>query len=557
MRFFRSTFFVLIMSLFIISCGQQPADLVFRNGKIATVDENFSYAEAVAIKGEKFIFVGDNTGIEEYIGDNTEVIDLNGKLAVPGLIDAHGHLPGLGQALENLDFVGTTSFQQILNIVENKVRTVQPGEWILGRGWDQNDWDNKQFPNHDALSRISPDNPVFLTRIDGHAAIANAKAMELAGINSQTSDPEGGKIYHKSNGNPTGVLIDIAMDLVSEKIPPLSVERRRETLIKAAEACLSVGLVSMHDAGVGTDIIEDYKYLIEQDKFPFRVYAMISDPGLDDLDTFLKTNYLPDFKNHYLSARSVKMLADGALGSRGAAFLEDYSDDPGNTGLLTASYERMAFVSKAALRSGYQVNIHAIGDRGNRLVLNAFEEALKEYPTDDHRFRNEHSQIIALEDFPRFKELGVIPSMQPTHATSDMYWAQDRVGPERIKGAYSWRTLINDGNIIPCGSDFPVESHNPMLGFYAAITRQDKDGWPEGGWQPEQRMTREETLKGFTIWAAYSAFQEDVLGSVEVGKFADLTVLSKDILTVEPKEILTTEPVYTVVGGKIRFPFNK
>jgi len=553
MRFIFWIFLLIFVGMFMSSCGRGPADLVLKGGKIATVDDNFSIAEAVAIKGDKFIFVGSNADVESFIGTETEVIELDGKLAVPGLIDAHAHVPSFGASLENLNFVGTTSYQQIIDIVAEKVKTVEDGEWILGIGWDQNDWRDKNFPVHDALSEISPNNPVWLNRVDVHAALANAKAMEIAGITANTPDPEGGKIHHKADGSPTGVFVDNAMDIVESKIPPLSTLRRRETLENAANACLAVGLTGVHDAGVDTEIIDDYKYLINNDKLGIRIYAMISDPGTDELVTFFKQNKLFYYGNHFLSVRSVKLLIDGALGSRGAALLEPYSDDPDNAGLLTISYERVEQVAKAALEAGFQINTHAIGDRANRLVLDAYEAALKEHPNPDHRFRIEHSQIVSLDDIPRFAELGVVPSMQPTHATSDMYWAEDRVGPERIKGAYAWQDFIRAGLKIPCGSDFPVESVNPMLGIYAAVTRQDAEEFPEGGWMPEQRMTREQALRGFTIWAAYGAFQEEILGSIEVGKLADIVVLSSDILTVPPKDILSTVPLYTIVDGKIRY----
>ena len=554
MRFVCWIFVLIFAGMFVFSCGRGMADLVLKGGKIATVDEAFSIAEAVAIKGDKFIFVGSNADVESFIGDGTEIIELEGKLAVPGLIDAHAHMPSFGASLENLNFVGTTSYQQIIDIIAEKVKTVDEGEWILGRGWDQNDWRDKRFPMHDALSRISPNNPVWLSRVDGHAGLANSKAMEIAGITAVTPDPEGGKIHHKADGSPTGVFVDNATDLVESKIPPLSTLRRRETLENAAKVCLAAGLTGVHDAGVDIEIIDDYKYLIDNDKPGVRIYAMLSDPGTDDLETFFKQNKLLNYGNHFLSVRSIKLLIDGALGSRGAALLEPYTDDPGNMGLFTMPYERVEQVAKTALKAGFQVNTHAIGDRGNRLVLNGYEAALKEHPNPDHRFRIEHSQVVSLDDIPRFAELGVLPSMQPTHATSDMYWAEDRVGPERIKGAYAWQDFIRAGLKIPCGSDFPVESVNPMLGIYAAITRQDAEELPEGGWMPEQRMTREQALRGFTIWAAYGAFQEEILGSIEVGKLADIVVLSSDILTVPPKEILSTVPLYTIVGGKIRYP---
>ncbi|MCP4725623.1 MAG: amidohydrolase [bacterium] len=543
--------FILVVSFCLTNCSKN-ADLVFKNGKVLTVDSNFSTVEAVAVTGDKISFVGSNSEVEGYIGDNTQVIDLEGRLMVPGLIDAHGHMPMLGSALENLDLVGSSSFQEIIDMVAEKVSASEPGEWILGHGWDQNDWDVKQFPVHDALSRVSPDNPVYLTRIDVHAGIANAKAIEISGVTGQTESPEGGKIHLKNNGEPTGLFIDNAMLLISSNIAEPTNEQRRNDLVRAADNCLTVGLTGVHDAGVPEETIDDYKNLIDNGRLNIRVYAMLSSEE-EDLVPVMERNKLIGYGNNFLTVRSLKLLIDGALGSRGAAMIEDYSDDQGNKGLITVPYERIVQAARAALQTGWQVNTHAIGDRGNRLVLDAFETALKENPNDDHRFRIEHSQIVTPEDFARFAELNIVPSMQTTHCTSDMYWVQDRIGPERVKGAYSWRKFLDSGLYIPNGSDFPVESNNPMLGIYAAITRQDAEGWPEGGWFPDQKLTREEALKGFTIWAAESSFQEDLVGSIEVGKYADFTILSKDIMTIDPKEILTTKPVYTVVGGEIKY----
>jgi predicted amidohydrolase YtcJ len=437
------------------------------------------------------------------------------------------------------------------------VKTVEPGEWITGGRWDQNDWEDKSFPVHDSLSLVSPNNPVYLTRIDGNAGFANKKALEIAGITKDTPDPFGGVIVRKSDGEPTGVLVNRAMNKVTENIPRDSEERYREKFLKAVNSCLKVGLTGVHEAGVGPHAIGMYKDLIDKGRLKMRIYAMLGeeeDLPLDiDLVDYFKKHRIEKYGNHMLSVRSIKLFFDGALGSRGAAFFEPYEDDPQNSGLLRITPEYIYKISEAALKADMGVNTHCIGIRGNRLCLDAYEKALKENPQDDHRFRIEHAQIVRREDVKKFVSLGVIPSMQPTHCTSDMYFVEDRVGKKRAEGAYAWRWFIDAGLVIPCGSDFPVESNNPMLGIYAAITRQDVKGWPETGWYPEQRMSREEAIKGFTVWAAYSAFQEDVLGSIEVGKYADFTVLDKDILQIEPREILTTKAVYTIVGGKIRY----
>jgi predicted amidohydrolase YtcJ len=540
-----------------VSCSgapAKPADLVLRGGKIATVDSVFSFTEAVAVSGDRIVKVGKTRDMKPYLGPKTQIIELGGKLVVPGLIDAHCHLPGYAEALAELDLRGTTGFIQIVDMVAERAKKTPPGEWILGRSWDQNDWENKEMPFHELLSKAVPSNPVWLVRVDGHAGIANKKAMDICGITAQSKNPSGGEILRDKSGAVFGVFIDHAMNLVYSHIPDTTPERERENLAAAVKNCLAAGLTGIHDAGVSSVTVEQYKYLIDHNRMGFRIYAMLSDPGVDDMAGFMKKNLLPDYKDsHFLTVRSIKILIDGALGSRGAALFEPYSDRPGYTGLLTSSFERVEKVSESALANGFQVCTHAIGDRGNRLVLDAYEQAFRAHPTPDHRFRIEHAQVFSPKDIPRFAALGVIPSMQPTHATSDMYWAQDRLGPERVKGAYAWQKFLKTVAIIPCGSDFPVEEINPMLGIYAAITRQDAKGWPEGGWFPEERMTREQALRGFTIWAAYAAFQEKLLGSIEAGKLADMVVLSKDILTVDPKEILTTVPEYTIVGGKVRY----
>jgi predicted amidohydrolase YtcJ len=531
--------------------------MVLHNGKVVTVDEEFSIHEAIAVRKDKIVFVGSNTDVEKFILPSTNVIDLRGQLVLPGLIDAHAHLHSLGTELTSLNITGTKSYQEIIDSVGIRVQSTEPGEWIVGGRWDQNDWEDKAFPVHDPLSEISPENPVFLSRIDGNAAFANQKALELAGITKDTPDPVGGFIIRKENGDPSGVLVNRAMNLVQEKIPQDSEEQFKQKFLKAVRSCLSVGLTSVHEAGIGSRHIALYKNLIDNNQLNMRVYAMLGeevDLPLDmDLVAYFKKHRIEQYGRHLLAVRSIKLYFDGALGSRGAAFFAPYADDPENNGLLRITPEYITAISKAALEADMGVNTHCIGTRGNRLCLEAYEKALKENPKTDHRFRIEHAQILERQDVDKFVELGIIPAMQPTHCTSDMYFVEDRVGPERAKGAYAWRWFIDAGLKIPCGSDFPVESNNPMLGIYAAVTRQDPAGWPEGGWNPEQRMTIEEAIKGFTIWAAYSAFQEDVLGSIEVGKYADFTVLDKDILEISPQEILNTKTIYTIVGGQIRY----
>ncbi len=556
-------FYILIIFCLGITqfCGRPaPADLVLRGGKVVTVDKDFSIHEAVAVRGDKIIFVGSDKEVEKYILPSTTVINLGGELVLPGLIDAHAHLHSLGEELTSLNVTGTTSYQEIIDRVAARAASSVPGEWIVGGRWDQNDWEDKSFPAHDPLSEVSPDNPVYLTRIDGNAAFVNKKALELAGISRDTPDPAGGFIIRKESGEPTGVLVNRAMNLVADNIPPDSEEQFIQKFLKAVRSCLAVGLTCVHEAGIGPQHIDLYKELIDTGRLKMRLYAMLGeekDLPLDmDLTAYFKNYRIEGYGRHMLSVRSIKLFFDGALGSRGAAFFEPYADDPDNTGLLRISPEYIYSISKAALDADMGVNTHCIGIRGNRLCLEAYEKALQENPKPDHRFRIEHSQIVEPQDIDKFASLGIIPSVQPTHCTSDMYFLEDRVGKERAKGAYAWRWFIDAGLKIPCGSDFPVESNNPLLGIYAAITRQDPSGWPEGGWEPEQRMIIEEAIKGFTIWAAYAAFQEDVLGSIEVGKYGDFTVLDKDILEIEPKEILTARTVYTIVGGQIRYRSN-
>lgn len=560
MRYLKLVPILILMTFTIIaiSCGRpSPADLVLRGGKVATVDENFSIHEAVAVRGDKIIFVGSNKEVEKYILPSTDIIDCSGKLVLPGLTDAHAHIHSLGDELTTLNVTGTTSYQEIIDRVAARVQTSEPGEWIVGGRWDQNDWEDRSFPVHIPLSEVSPDNPVYLNRIDGNAAFANQRALEIAGITKDTHDPVGGFIIRDENGEPTGVLVNRAMNLVSDHIPADSDEQFKQKFLRAVRSCLSVGLTGVHEAGIGSKHINLYKNLIDRSQLNMRIYAMLGeekDLPLDlDLVDYFKKNRIEEYGHHLLSVRSIKLFFDGALGSRGAAFFKPYEDDPNNSGLLRITSEYIYEISKAALEADMGVNTHCIGIRGNRLCLGAYEKALQEKPKPNHRFRIEHAQIIESQDVEKFASLGILPSMQPTHCTSDMYFVEDRIGQERAKGAYAWRWFLDAGLVIPCGSDFPVESNNPLLGIYAAITRQDPSGWPEGGWHPEQRMTIDEAIKGFTIWAAYAAFQEDVLGSIEVGKYGDFTVLDKDILEIDPQEILNTRVVYTIIGGQLRY----
>ena len=540
------------MLLAVLALQQQPADLVILNARVYTADVNRPVAEAFAVRGGRIAFVGSSRGALALVGPRTERLDLAGRTVIPGMVDAHAHLLGLGQALRTVNLVGTRSYDEVIGRVVERARTARPGEWIRGRGWDQNDWADTRFPTHQALSRAVPNNPVYLTRVDGHAALVNAKALELAQVTAATPDPTGGRFIRDSAGNPTGVLVDGAQGVVGRVIPAASrAELREQTLAAIAEAN-RWGLTGIHDAGVDADGIAVYEDLARAGKYDLRNYVMVRSDD-STLDAFMKRGRQIGLYDGRLWIRSIKLVADGALGSRGAALLEPYSDDAGNTGLITTTPERIKSVAVRALRAGFQVNVHAIGDRANRMVLDQFEAAFKEVPVADHRFRIEHAQILRYQDIPRFAELDVIPSMQGSHQTSDMYWVPNRIGWARAQGAYAWRSLLNTGVVIPNGSDFPVEAVNPLISFHSFVTRQDTDNFPPGGWFPEQRTTRQEALWSMTLWPAYAAFMENESGTLTAGKYADFVVLDRDIMTVAPEEILKASVVMTVLGGKTVF----
>lgn len=548
---------LLLLGLFVAPAlrAQQPADLIVTNARIYTVDENRPLAGAMAIRDGRVVFVGSARGAETYAGSRTQRLDLDGKTVIPGMVDAHVHLMGLGIALRIVDLVGTRSYEEVIARVVERAHSMPAGEWVRGRGWDQNDWADTRFPTHEALSRAVLKHPVYLTRVDGHAALVNARALELAGVSAATEDPDGGRFIRDAAGNPTGVLIDRAQRVVGAVIPSPSRDERREAALAAIAEATRWGLTGVHDAGVAPEVIDLYEELAEDGHYDLRNYVMIHG---DDEELARYFDRGPqDALHDRLWIRSIKITADGALGSRGAALLEPYSDDPHNSGLVIVGEERIREVAVRALREGFQLNVHAIGDRGNRLVLDAFESALEEVPAADHRFRIEHAQVLHYQDIPRFAELDVIPSMQGSHQTSDMYWAIDRLGWTRVQGAYAWRTLLNTGVVVPNGSDFPVESPNPLISFKAFITRQDENGWPAGGWFPNQRTTREEALKSMTLWPAYAGFMEHVSGSLSPGKYADFVVLDQDIMAIAPERILSTQVLMTVLGGKVVYRRDK
>jgi predicted amidohydrolase YtcJ len=531
------------------TAARQPADLIVLNGRIYTADGARPLVDAFAVRAGRIVFAGDEAGARALAGAGTQVLDLDGRTVIPGMTDAHAHVAGLGESLRNVDLTGTSSYEQVIARVVERARATPRGEWIVGRGWDQNDWGDTRFPTHEALTRAVPDHPVYLTRIDGHAAVVNALAMERAGLTRATTDPSGGSIERDAQGNPAGVLIDNAQRLVGRAIPAATREQTKAAIKAAIAEMHKYGMTGVHDAGASPRVVELYEELGRERALDIRLYAMISD-NAEAIDALLRRGPQSGLHGGMLWLRAIKLYQDGALGSRGAALLEPYSDDARTTGLLVSAPEHIRDVATRALRAGIQVNTHAIGDRGNRLVLDSYAAALKDVPTADHRFRVEHAQILHSDDIPRFAALGVIPSMQASHQTSDMYWAGTRLGDTRLRGAYAWRSLLESGTIIPNGSDFPVERVDPLISFKASVSRQDANDWPAGGWFPEQRMTRDEALKSMTLWPAYAAFQEDELGSLAKGKHADFVVLDQDIMRVPAEVLPETRVLSTWVGGK-------
>lgn len=528
----------------------QERSTVLHNARIYTAEAEQPVAEALAFEGGRLLAVGAEAELLAAYPE-AERLDAGGRTVLPGLIDAHAHLMGLGQALLQADLVGAASAEEAARRVRDFAETLPEGAWVTGRGWDQNLWPGQEFPTAADLDEVIPERPAVLSRIDGHALWANTAAMRAAGLDPEAPappDPSGGAILRDEAGRPTGVFVDAAEALLARALPPPSEAEARRRLEAALEATASAGLTGVHEAGTNLDQIALYRAAIAEGRFPIRVYAMIDGEG-PALDHFCAEGPLLDHGGR-LAVRSVKLYADGALGSRGAALLAPYSDDPGNLGLLQFEPEALEAAAERAMGCGLQVNTHAIGDRGVRVVLDAYEAAIRATGGGPGRHRLEHAQVVAPEDVPRFAAMGLIASMQPTHATSDMGWAEARLGPERLRGAYAWQTLREAGARLALGSDFPVERVSPLLGFYAAVTRQDGEGRPEGGWRPEERLSREEALRGFTIDAAYAAFMEEEVGSLAPGKRADFVVLDRDVMTVPAEEILGAAVVATFLDGE-------
>ncbi len=533
----------LLFAISILSCAPDklPADLLIKNATIYTVDKDFSTANALVVKDGKVLEIGLKPELElKY--NIKKTYDAKGNTVVPGLIDAHAHLYGLGLALQQVDLVGTNSFDEVLG----KVIAFQEAKnmpYIIGRGWDQNDWDDKNFPTKKELDSLFPNTPVSLRRIDGHAMLVNSKALELAGITSKTK-VAGGEIVLE-NGEPTGIIVDAPMRLIGKTFPETTIEVSAEALLEAEKLCLQYGLTTVDDAGLDRSIIELIDTLQKEGKFKLRMYAMVSNSP-ENRDYYLKNGI---YKTDRLNVRSFKVYADGALGSRGAAMREEYSDMPHHFGAMITTADSLDYLAEKIAASEFQMNTHAIGDSANIAVLRAYKKALE--GKTDRRWRVEHAQIISAEDFNYFDDNNnILPSVQPTHATSDMYWAEDRVGAERIKGAYAYKELLEKAGSIALGTDFPVEQVNPMYTFYAAVARKDLKNYPENGFQMKDALTREEALKGMTIWAAFANFEENEKGSIEVGKFADFTILDKDIMKVDEKELPDTKVVATFINGE-------
>ena len=538
--------FALVVALAMAASPSFAVTLI-HNAHIHTVNKKQPQASAMAFDADgKILAVGDESLIKRF--PDAERIDFAGKTIVPGLIDAHVHLMGLGIARARVDLVGSESKEEILRRLQSFESTLEEDEWLTGRGWDQNDWVVREFPNAADLDDLFPNRPVWLDRIDGHAAWANTAAMKKSTVDVTIAvDPQGGRIMRDEQGRPTGIFLDAAKVFIDKGVPALSEETLDRALHVAVREANSAGLTGVHEAGTSLYAVHRYRRAIDAGELSLRIYAMAD--GMQDTFAALCRDGPFEYKNR-LSMRSVKLYMDGALGSRGAALLADYSDDPGNRGLLFTQPDVFAEYVADVMRCGLQVNTHAIGDNGIRVVLDAYEKGIAATGGGPGRHRIEHAQIIALEDIPRFGELNVIASMQPTHATSDMYWAEDRLGPERIQGAYAWRKLLDTGARLAFGSDFPVEGVAPLLGFHASVARQDLKNWPEGGWYPGERLTREEALKAFTLDAAYAAFQERQIGSLEVGKRADFVVLSADIMSIPAEEIPATRVLSTWLDGK-------
>jgi predicted amidohydrolase YtcJ len=554
-----AAFLVALLSAFEFSPHQATipgADLIFDNGNIYTVDAARPKAEAVAVKGNRIIFVGSKREVAKYLGSNTRVVDLKGGTMLPGMTDAHHHLLGVGFREITLNLEGLTSLEAFLGKVKERVDQTKPGNWVTGRGWIETFWTPPVFPTRWDLDKIAPNNPVFLDRADGHGAVANSAALKIAGIDKNTPSPFGGEISKdKQSGEPNGMLLDAAQDLVQRHIPGTTPEEAERAIILGVKRDIELGWTQVQDPGGSFAEVELFKKLHAEGKIKLRIYKALSAPG-SEAQRLMREGPIIGADDNHLTVRTLKLYADGSLGSRSAALLQPYSDKPDTSGFLTIKEEDLQPLLQQALRKGIQIETHAIGDRGNRFILDQYEKAMNTVPKaqwklKEPRWRVEHSQIVNPADIPRFKKLGIIPSMQPSHAIGDLHFAPSRLGIARLAGAYAWQSFIKSGSIVPAGSDAPVERGEPMIEFYAAVARKDMKGFSGEGWHPEEAATREQALKMLTIWPAYAAFEETLRGSIETGKLADFTILSADIMKVPEMDILKTRCLMTVIGGEV------
>ena len=558
------TVYVIFFQIF-IGCvpktdTEVAADAIYFNGPIYTMDDDNPGVEAAAIKADTFLYAGSRTGAEAFKGVETQMIDLKGKTMVPGLTEGHAHIMGVGYNLLNVDLREAKSYREVVAMVAERAANTPEGTWILGRGWHQDKWIEKPemtkgFPTHDLLSEAVSNHPVWLKHASGHAALGNAKAMKVAGISSNTSQPDGGEIFMSVSGEPSGLFNETAQGLVTKSIPNETKESDVQALKLALEQCFKYGITGFHQAGSSAHHINLFKEFAEKGDLKLRLYVMLDGRDQVLLDEYFKNGIEEDLYDDQLTVRSVKLYADGALGSRGAWLLEEYTDAPGVHGHNVVPMQDIESITSRAYQAGFQVCVHAIGDRANREVLDIYERTFNRYPestSGEPRFRIEHAQHFHPDDIPRFAEMGVIPAMQAIHMSSDRPWAIDRLGQQRIEwGAYMWQTLLQSGAHIVNGTDAPVEPITPLASFYASVSRCTLAGNPEGGFEPAEKMTREQALRSYTLDAAYAACRDDRKGSIEVGKWADLTILDRDIMTIPEEEILNTEVVMTVIGGKI------
>jgi predicted amidohydrolase YtcJ len=549
---------VLLLSLLPTQPRSTTADIVFKNGNVYTANDSSPKAEAIAIKADRIIFVGSNADAQKFVGTNTRVVDLHGNTVLPGFADAHQHLSGVGFREMTLNLENSTSLDDLLAKLKSRVDQTKRGDWVTGRGWIETHWNPAAFPTRWDLDKVSPNNPVILGRADGHGAVANSLALKLAKIDKSTASPFGGEISKdKQSSEPNGMLLDAAQNLVRRLVPPTTRADEERAVALGVKRDIELGWTEVQDAGGSYDDVDIFKKLYASGDIKIRIYKAVYGPGSAANRLLQEGPIVGEYQNR-LTVRTIKVVSDGALGSRGAALLAPYSDAPDTSGFLRVKTEELRPMLAEALRKGIQVETHAIGDKANRYIIDEYEFALKAVPAAQRkiaepRWRVEHAQIVNPADIPRFAKLGVIPSMQPSHAIGDLFFAPKRLGMDRLKGAYAWQSFIKSGVVVPGGSDAPVERGEPMIEFYAAVARKDQKGFSTEGWHPEEAVSREQALKMFTVWPAYAAFEEQLHGTIERGKLADLTILSADIMTIPELEILKTQCVMTVINGEIVF----